>query len=104
MGHTEDSARLARAAAYAGGPRLIANIGATTARFALEVDAVDRPEEEGAQQNDAVAEVYIPVRCGHGDMDKHRCGAGQRGKESGKNKLGEFIVFHIDCTSVALWW
>jgi len=37
MGHTEDSARLARAAAYAGGPRLIANIGATTARFALEV-------------------------------------------------------------------
>ena len=57
--------------------------------------AVDRPEEEGAQQNDAVAEVYIPVRCGHGDMDKHRCGAGQRGKECGENKSGEFIVFHV---------
>ncbi len=37
MGYKDDSARLARAAAYAGGPRLIANIGATTARFALEV-------------------------------------------------------------------
>ena len=37
MGRNDESLKLARAAAYAAGPRLVANIGATTARFALEI-------------------------------------------------------------------
>lgn len=37
MGRNDESLKLARVAAYAAGPRLVANIGATTARFALEV-------------------------------------------------------------------
>lgn len=37
MGHKDDPTRLVNTAVYPGGPRLIANIGATTARFALEV-------------------------------------------------------------------
>ena len=37
MGRNDESPKLARVGAYAAGPRLVANIGATTARFALEV-------------------------------------------------------------------
>lgn len=36
MGRVEDVDRLGRTPAYAGGPRLIANVGASSARFALE--------------------------------------------------------------------
>ncbi|WP_288022429.1 glucokinase [Thauera sp.] len=37
MGRNDESLKLARVGTYAAGPRLVANIGATTARFALEV-------------------------------------------------------------------
>ena len=56
--------------------------------------AVDRAEQERAEQHHSVAKVYIAVRGGHGNVYEHRCDAGKRGEERRKDKLDEFFVFH----------